>query len=226
MKRIAALAGATSVLMALSACGNDPRVQQTGQTFRNLAGAVFSRGNQESGPIMPSAEDVGRALAANDLPLSIVVNSASENGALLTQIEQNGAYDTFATGARQTLTFKKGLVAATRGLGNDLMSADIDASVALVTSRKSGQTQRKMRYLDGEDETFEYTFDCTISRGSSEVLDTGLQKSTVVNMTESCTAATREFTNTYKVARDGSIVLSEQWLSPIQGKSQITQIRR
>lgn len=217
----AGLLGAS--LLAVSACGTDRSIAENRETIKATLGQFLNRGAAQ--PAVSPAQQVAQALANSNEPLILLASSAGAT-TVLTEIAQNGPHDHYATSARQVITLRDGVLVATRGLGNDLMSSDIDGSLALIRARKPGTARREMRYLDGEDRTFTYSFDCTVSVGASESIETGLIKARVTNVTESCESTSRSFKNIYKVDGKGQVLASNQWFSPIGGSYSMSQLRR
>jgi len=139
----------------------------------------------------------------------------------------NGAYETWTTASKQTLTFKRGILVETRGLGDDLMYAQVDGVAALVRARRGGKARREMHFLDGEGKTYAIAFECTVSPGPAQALSIGNLGISSRRMDESCRSGTgQSIGNTYWVAGDGHIWQSRQWVSPGVGYLVTQQLRR
>ncbi|WP_322867761.1 YjbF family lipoprotein [Aquicoccus sp. G2-2] len=214
---------AIAASLALGACGNDP---DTGALAAPLKTLLSGAGKGKAAPGPPAPAQIAQAMAATDGPFIMLANEKRQLYGLFLKIEQNGAYDTYGTSSRQTLTLKHGMLTASRGLVNDLMSANVDQSLALVSARKPGSTTRVMRYLDGEEQIFAYSFTCTISPGAHSTLPLPVgQKTAVQQVAENCRSESRSFQNTYQVDHAGRIVKSRQWSGPLGGYFEISQLR-
>lgn len=211
MKPIFALALAA---ITLAGCGTDTAQND----MKSVLAGITQRGLKVDSGGTQAALDTQAMLAGTTGPLRLVAFDIDGATAGALQIETNGAYRTFATADRRTITFKDGLVTATRGLGNDLMSADIDASLALIRARKGGQAPRTMRYLNGENGTETLQFNCTVS--------TGAMQGKTRTMTEECRSEFYNFVASYQVTKGGDIAASHQWMSPLRGMARITVLRR
>jgi hypothetical protein len=160
--------------------------------------------------------------------LALLHLKKTETTVVLRQIESNGPYRTWAaygSAERRSLTTRGGIITATRGLGFDLMSSDVNGVLPLITQRQNGTAQRVQRYLNGENIIYEITAQCTVRRGPARVLNLGNKSQSTTEMVVSCTAPDQEFTNTYLVTRDGRILQARQWLSPAYGYAFIQRVR-
>jgi len=222
------LAAALFCGATLSACGNMP-----GQdvSLVSMAKDVLSgkkAAQQAAAPQTPEmvAAAVSQALKETDQPLALMaIESRGGAVALIQQIERNGAYVTWGSADRRSVTTRNGMITATRGLGQDLMSSSVSPSLALVSSRQSGSAQRVHRYLDGENQTIELVTTCTISRAGTGRVVSGEINRPVTKMTESCVAQTTRFQNSYQVDSAGRILQSMQWIGPLNGSAVIQMLR-
>ena len=213
----AALA-ATGLAVLLSACTSGEDFTDTVAIGREVLSRTISPDTSDV-PQQITPAQLQQIAAATDLPIVLFSSETSGSSAALVQIERNGNVRTYATAARQTVALQNGLVRGTRGLGDDLMSVDLGSLPALVAARRSGTTEREIRFLDGEEVTDRLRFTCTVQAAPA---DGGL-----TTMTETCRQQNgpERFTNTYQVDGRGRVVGSRQWLSRLQGYATIRQIR-
>lgn len=221
-----------SVALGVAGCGNDGATREQAAQLRGLFSRLIpgggGAGDQPATGSGAVQQQLAGLLASSEEPVVVTAKEGdAATASALVRIEQNGAYDTYATGQRQTMTLRGGMLTATRGLGNDLMSADIDAVQALVRARKDGGAPRRMRYLDGENRTFEFRFDCAVQVGAVQTVPraTGGEQR-LTRITERCTSPSRSITNTYMVDATGHVMASSQWAGPLNGNLSITQIRK
>ena len=86
--------------------------------------------------------------------------SLPETGAVavLGPVSRSGNVTVWQTLDGITLSFQRGVLIATRGLGDDLMSADVEGALDLLRGRDDGGYYPHIRsYLDGEDRTVFHT---------------------------------------------------------------------
>ena len=117
--------------LLLSACGSADRKMPVADILKERVKQIGKEKPDTAG-MRRAVESLSREQligVATD-PLILVDVEASDTYATLNQISQNGAYAIFFSGDQKTLTFTKGLLTATRGLGADLMSSDLAATSA------------------------------------------------------------------------------------------------
>lgn len=214
---------AAAALLTLSGCSNDPNAAGFGQMLKSMASGV---GKTQAPGATPKVQlsEVLRQTAPTPV---IYAGFKKRNNAqsLLLEIQNSGGHQIFATTDRKTLTMKQGMVVATRGLADDLMSASVGQSLSLIRARRSGTAQRDMYHLNGAGESLRVTLSCKINVSGSDRVKQGVIDRATTTITETCSAAEQQFTNTYQVDNAGMIVASSQWLSPILGHADISVLR-
>ncbi len=195
--------------LAMAGCGNDPAQIDYIAVTKEIGAQV----RPSSAPPAPLATPA-QAMAATQGPLVLVRPQPDRPGAYLVGVRDNGPYRTYATASRESVVFRDGLVTATRGLGDDLMAADVTEVAALLRSGQSGQARREMQFLNAADETQTLSFTCTIAAAPNDT-----------SMTEDCTAGDLRFANSYVMDAAGRIVSSRQWLSRRTGSVVMDVIR-
>lgn len=209
---------------AVSACGNQP---DRGSVFKAVKQGTLK--TKATTPSLPSAEELKRtiseALSNTDKRLAIAVVENRNSFTFLTEIAENGAYSTWGSPDRRTITEKQGMISATRGLGADLMSANLDESLALVQARRAGTVSRSHVYLDGENAEVTLHLSCTIDATGNQNLAIGEIKTSTTTVRERCKGGGQAFENTYQVAPTGRIVQSRQWLGPQNGYFTVQKLR-
>lgn len=175
------------------------------------------------------AAAVNEALTVLDGPLALATFENTQNNVVLRQIATNGPYRTWTSWSegtdRRSVTTRNGMITATRGLRSDLMSSEIDQTLALVSSRSSGTATRVQRYLNGENQIYEVRATCTVTRGGQSRVQVGAIDRMTVEMTENCQNGARSFRNIYRVDGQGRIVQSVQWLNEFYGLTVVQMLR-
>lgn len=216
---------ATCALVLLGGCsGGDGDSSTAGLAI--VKGALMPKQEAETPNAAQLAAAMQQSLQATDEPLAFVVLPKRQAITIMPRIETNGAYATHGTSDRRSVTLKRGMLTATRGFGEDLMSSRVDASLALVRGRKAGTVQRVQRYLDGENQTVVLETTCEITPGGTVRYHVGELDRSAVKVREACTAQATRFTNSYQVdAETGRILQAQQWVSPMNGSVLIQQLR-
>ncbi|NNE50907.1 MAG: hypothetical protein HKN30_00715 [Sulfitobacter sp.] len=135
-------------------------------------------------------------------PLKIAVLEKSKQASLLIESERNRDVVTFITPDGATVSLRSGVIVATRGLGFDLMSADV-SDVTRALRNGGGDATRIHRYLDGEDQVVILSLVCDIVGGAT--------------LTETCYGDGIKITNTYRGRGTGTYAASRQWIGPERG---------
>lgn len=201
--------------VALASCGSD---QPAGTAYltgmaQQVLGTLGQSGRAPDAAAQPVPEF---ALMELNQPL-MVARIASRNAVGgLSVVGRNQGFVTWQTGDGISLTLKNGVLASTRGLGADLMSADI-AEVVRAIQAGAGTARRVHRYLDGENQLRPLTFVCDIeTTGSGTINVLGAARSTR-EVTETCTSPDLIFTNVYWIGRDGLTWKARQFIGVALG---------
>lgn len=219
--KLGLLACVTAAL--LSACGNSDEQATSKLAFSTMTSAFMAKPQTQAATLSP--EMVGRALAGSTGPLVLIEIEKRKASTLLLQIEENGPYRVFGTAQRQTVTFKDGMITSTRGLGDDLMSSDADALLALVTNQKEGVAPYTMRFLTGEDRTKTIALTCTVSKGEEVPVTAGLINTTATLMKANCANGEGSVQNVFAVGKDGYVLSTRQWLGTLAGYANTQALR-
>jgi len=122
----------------------------------------------------------------------------------LVPIGRNRGHLTWGTTDGVNLSFRDGMMVSTRGLGFDLMAADVGAALDAVKAGR-GQAVRIHRYLDGENRTISLRLICEYGREDGGAT------------TETCDVGGRSIENRYWLDPAGSLRKSRQWHGPQHG---------
>lgn len=135
--------------------------------------------------------------------------------ATLAPVARNGDVTVWQTRDGITLSFRDGLLIGTRGLGDDLMSADVEGTRAMLRAPATDLYHLHVRtYLGGEDQTLYRRYHCRETGRADS--DPGMAGETRrIEMT--CAGPDGALTNIYWIDPSGGIVRSRQWISPAVG---------
>ncbi|MBT0957801.1 YjbF family lipoprotein [Alphaproteobacteria bacterium KMM 3653] len=226
--KIRTITGILASALALASCGNeDNATAGYKEVYSALASVTKARKSAGTATGGAPANLVGNALSSIKGPVLIALTHGGKNTAAMGEFERNGSYQTFTTVDRQTLILKQGVLTGTRGLGEDLMSSEADASIALIRGRRSGTTTRTYRYLDGLGQERPLRLDCKIApAGSEPVTNPAGGSISTTKVGEVCTAGGLKVTNIYWVGSDGFVWQSRQWVGPEFGDVALQHLRR
>lgn len=218
MRRLVALA----LTLVLAGCsGGAPAEDAALQAqFAGLDG-LLSRAPGLSRPAAAPALVVvdGRPTAAPG-PLLGVELPMRNATARLAPSGRNGEVTTWRSVDAVSLSLRApGVLVATRGLGDDLLIADVDATAAALTRGVTGAVQRRHVRLDGNLQQQEVRFACTLTDAGSERITVGGRMRDTRRFDERCEGgAAGSFTNRYWRDAAGPVIWqSEQWGGPELG---------
>jgi hypothetical protein len=209
-----------AVLLGLTACGPLAQNQPLVSAVKGLADAGSGMWEDESDPRDTLTRE-SIDTAPNDLLLFAPVNE--EAASVFARLSANGDRITWASDDGDSLTLRDGIVVATRGLGNDLMGADL-AQVYPALVRGRGSARRVHDYLGGEDQIVRSVFQCEIVTLRAEVIEIFQRQHATRVVREACTGPAGGFTNLYWIDAAGAIWQSRQWVSARVGRIDIQKL--
>lgn len=136
---------------------------------------------------------------------------------LVTPAGRNGDVETWRTPDFVTFSFDRGILVATRGLGDDLMSADPVQTHAALAGGAERWGERIHNYLDGEYKSYFMVFQCRRTDSRAETVTIGKTARHTTHTEEHCVTEGREIVNHYWLGADGVMWKSRQWVSPGAG---------
>lgn len=136
--------------------------------------------------------------------------------ATLVPVGANGDVITWRSADEITLSLRQGILVATRGLGQDLMAADVTDALQMIRGGAADYT-RVHTYLDGEYQTRFQAFTCRHEGQIPEQIEIVQVSHQTRRIEESCFAADMRIANTYWVDHGGIVWKSKQWVSPALG---------
>ncbi len=211
-----ALAG-LAVLALLAGCGND----KTPNPMAAAVGAVAKTGMAQlkgkkagAAPAAQAAspQDLRAELARAGQPVLLVSSKALGQTGFLTVSDSKGGVLTWATPDGATFSQRDGVLIQTRGLGFDLMSAQVPSVAQL---RQVGTPyQRVYFFLGPDDQGTRRTYDCVTSMAGNESIEVLGHTHATTHITESCTRSSGggKLTNEFWI--EGPMIRqSRQWVS-------------
>ncbi|OZA19542.1 MAG: hypothetical protein B7Y02_00660 [Rhodobacterales bacterium 17-64-5] len=158
----------------------------------------------------PAPERVSLSAEALAGPFLLVQIPSRNVSATLARIAVNADVETWITADNVSLSFRQGILVASRGLGFDLMGADATGTLAALSGSEAGIYRHQMRYLTGDNHNTYLMAGCQMQNKGSEVRS----GQTLHRLEESCVARDNDFTNVFWVDANGRILQSRQWVAP------------
>lgn len=205
------MAGALS-LAVLGGCGNDnpgpgPVMAMVGGVAK---ATVASAKAKKSGKARAPAPVTRADLAKYEKPiLRVAVPSRGLDG-FLTISDSKGDVVTWTTTDGATFSFRNGVLIQSRGLGPDLMSAQVPTVAEL--SRDGGRHQRVYYFLGADDQATRRTYECTVKVVGRDTITVFERNHETTQVKEDCTWAYGSIKNDFWI-EGTSIRRARQWLS-------------
>ena len=205
-----------SSLLLLTACSSDNIVKQESDEllgiFRNVAKEMHSRPIEKT-----KAKDIkktGLWLSKFNQPIILVSSLDKTNEATLVALGNNEEKLTWVSADGISLSYDNGVLIATRGYSQDLLSLKYKKPVDLFSVSEI-EYDKVHRYLSGENKYYDIHFKCMGIKKFSKptlILENNLSVDTFV---EKCNHSAYNYVNEYDLLAGTTIVLrSKQWISP------------
>jgi hypothetical protein len=207
--------------MTVSACGNDKDANAGARIIKDVGTLLVAR--TKGGGAPAAAPAITRAqLAAFNSPMIMAKLPATGITSFFVPYGRNGDVETWASPEGQTLSFRQGILIATRGFGPDLMQS-AGPTIGQIASG-SGSYSRIYEYLDGADQNLRRKFDCSLSGHGSATITVVERQHTTRLVRETCVGNGADFTNEYWFEGGNFLRKSNQLLVPEWGVLEIQRV--
>ncbi len=207
-----------ALLSGLAGCGSDTDEFAGARLLKSTA-TQLAKGKPAAAP----ATTVTRA-AVNSVTTPLLLLNVEGTGAsaLVVPFGRNGGVDTWSSVDKKTVSFRSGILVATRGLGADLMSV-VAPDIAQV-ARGSGSYDRVYFYLDGLDQTRREQFRCSLSVAGSQTIVIAEQGYATRHVVETCSGTSGRFDNDYWFDGGSALRQSRQRIGEHLGRLDIARL--
>lgn len=217
---------ATLIILLFSNCSNSPDLE-TGEikTYQLIKTALSQKNNSIKS--IDSRNLISRAqIDAAATPVLFVELPSGQNGTL-TPYPGQGIGQTWLGADGATITLNRGLLKASRGLGDDLMGSSSSMPPWSKIKFKKQNYSRHLSHITGNNKILKRTFSCDIEKTSNkEIIEIWDIKFEVVNFEENCFNSRIFFKNTYQVDTQGIVRRSSQYHSETLNNILIERIDR
>lgn len=206
--------------LALAACGT-----ATDETAG--ARAWLALAQQGLGRDAPAAAPQGgltrAALAQVLTPVDLVTVDSTGASGLIARIGTNAGVETWSSADDKTLSFRNGVLVATRGLGADLMAADVPPLAGLAAGQ--GSHGRTHVTLTGDESPNRATYACVLATLGPETVVIVERAYATRHVQETCSGRDGSFVNDYWFDGRGILWQSRQWTGRDLGHLTIRRLR-
>lgn len=208
MKALSTILLAAGALL-LAGCG--PR-NEFAQAWQAIQAARSQNAAQQAQPTDLRTGLTAAMLAEVGRPTVLVTLPERDNvQALFFEEAHNADTVTWLSVANEFVLLQRGVLSGTRGLGDDLMSADLAEVHAALAGRRT-QAVRIHRRLDGENHTVAESYVCDyVRRPGTEAVTAYLAQVQARRVDETCTGIDRVFENRYWLSGSGQVIRAVQW---------------
>lgn len=216
MKRLALLA-----LLVLAACGSETGVNDDLALAKRRLALVLGGGAAAGGGLPPLSRALFDSIGKPLLKVTLVEKDVT---AVLGLVAQNGNAVTWATADNITLSLRDGVIVASRGLVDDLMSASVPSLRELAGG--IGVVQRQHFMLQGGEREVMAAFDCSLALKGTESLTLYDIGYSVRHVVETCKGPSATFRNEYWLEAGGKMRQSRQWIGKQVGFVELQLVSR
>lgn len=212
-------AAALVTALALAGCGTD--TDQTAGTRAWLALAQQARA--PDGEPAPQGGLTRAALAAVITPVDLVTVEKTGASGLIARIGANGGVETWGSADDRTVAMRNGVIVATRGLGADLMAAEVPALSRIATGQ--GAHGRTHVTLTGDEMPLRDSYACVLAAMGTEEMVIVERRMALRRVQETCSGRAGSFANDYWFDGRGILWQSRQFIGQDLGHLTIRRLR-
>ena len=213
-------------IVMLASCSNTTDMETGEIRTLQLLKTAFDSSNKPKRFIDARNLISRQQIDAANTPVLFVKLASGQNGTL-TPYPGHGVGRTWLGADGATITLGRGILKASRGMGDDLMGSSSAMPHWSKINKKTKNYSRELGYVTGNNKIAKHVFICDIEKTSSRVLveiwDINFK---VDKFEESCSDGNFKFKNTYHVDTKGVVRRSSQYHSDTLGYILIERLDR
>ena len=218
----------TSVFLIsiLACCSSTPELE-TGE-IKTLAiiSQAFKHSNKQRSFVDSRSLLTRKQIDEAKVPVLFVELQSGQNGTL-TPYPGQSVGQTWLGADGATITLERGVLKASRGMGDDLMGSSSSMPYWSNINKKTGSYSRELNHITGNNKISKHVFSCVIEKTSIdeqiEIWDINFK---VDRFEENCSDGSFEFKNTYQIDARGIVRRSSQFHSETLGPILIERLDR
>ena len=204
-------------ILILASCSNTPETE-TGEirTLQLLKKTIESSNKPKR--FMDARNLINREqIDAANIPVLFVELASGQNGTL-TPYPGQGVGQTWLGADGATITLDRGVLKASRGMGDDLMGSTSSMPAWSSINKKTETYSRELNHITGNNEIFKRFLSCDIKKiGNGELIKIWDINFEVAKFEENCFDSSLTLKNTYHVDTTGIVRSSSQYHSDTLG---------
>ena len=219
------LAGLSFILI-LASCSNAPETETGEIRTLQLLKKAFDQSNKPRGYTDARNLIDREQIDAANIPVLFVELASGQNGTL-TPYPGQGVGQTWLAADGATVTLERGILKASRGMGDDLMASSSFMPPWSKISKTKETYNREFAHITGNNKISKRVFSCDIEKTKSkELIEIWDIIFKVAQFEERCFNGSLTFKNTYQVDDQGIVRKSSQYHSDTLGSILIERLDR
>ena len=215
-----------SLILILASCSNAPETETGEIRTLQLLKKAFDQSNKPKGFIDARNLINREQIDAANIPILFVELASGQNGTLTLYPDQ-GVGQTWLGADGATITLERGVLKASRGMGDDLMGSSSSMPPWSKVNKKTENYSRKLTHITGNNKSYKRVFICNIEKTSSgEFIKIWGINFKVDKFEERCSDGSFTFKNTYHVDTKTIVRRSSQYHSETLGFILIERLDR
>ena len=215
-----------TLVIILTSCSNTPQMETGEIKSLQLLKQAFDKSTNSTQFIdsrnLLSREQVDKAKT----PVLFVELASGQNGTL-TPYPGQGFWQTWLGADGATITLERGILKASRGMGDDLMGSSLSIPPWSQIYKETENYSRELSQITGNNKNSKRVFSCAIEKTSrGELIEIWDIKFKVTKFEETCFNSSLTFKNTYQIDTQGIIRRSAQYHSETLGYILIERLDR
>ena len=213
-----------TLIVILASCSNAPETETGEIRTLKLIKDAFD-GSTKPTQFTDARKLINRKqIDAANIPVLFVELASGQNGTL-TLYPGQGVGQTWLGADGATITLEKGILKASRGMGDDLMGSSSSMPPWSNINNKIEMYSRELNHIKGNNKMSRLVFSCNIEKSSSykqiEIWDINFK---VTKFEEQCSNNSLTFKNVYQVDTKGIVRKSLQYHSQTLGSIKIERL--
>lgn len=205
------------VISILASCSNTPELETGEIKILDILKEAFQSTNQPKQFIDSKLLLTRNQIDEAKVPILFVELQSGQNGTL-TPYPGKGNGQTWLGADGATITLDRGVLKASRGLGNDLMGSTSSMPPWSKIKNKKQTYSREFSHITGNNKISKQLFDCEVIKNNDpEIIKVWGIDFTVSKYKEYCEVHDLNFTNSYYLDNNGIVRQSHQYHSQTHG---------
>ena len=215
-----------ALILILASCSNAPETETGEIRTLQLLKRAFDSSNKPKQFIDARNLINRKQIDEANVPVLFVELASGQNGTM-TPYPGQGDGQTWLGADGATITLDRGILKASRGMGDDLMGSSSSMPTWSNINKKTLFYSRELNHITGNNRISKHVFNCNIEKTSSgdliKIWDVNFK---LDNFEEDCSTAGLTFKNNYQVDTQGIVRRSIQYHSETLGSILIERLDR